>query len=193
VKLPDDFTTTIPPAVLAWVLKAGVSSSVAAHYGFGWSEKLSRIVIPVWKGEELVAVQSRAVYQGQRPKYMNSTGGAYSSPVFRSDDSLLLDGTPIEGRVITEDILSCIRTGRIIPSIATLGTRMGDRVAVSLLREAQSPVYVWYDGDPAGVKGALKIKRTLDLVGLPCTIIKTTQDPKAYSNTEIRQILKDYL
>lgn len=191
--LPDDFTLDIPPIGLRWLLQAGVSAPVAKHYQFGWSEKMARVVMPVFDGgHRLRTTQSRAVYPDQKPKYMNKRSGDMTSVAFYSDDALLLGDPLCEGYVITEDILSCVRTGRLLPSVSTLGTNLSDKLAVGGLRRLGAPAYIWYDGDEAGINGARKARKTLTLLGVPCKIIKTELDPKEYNNDEIRDIITTY-
>lgn len=35
VRLPHDFTTCIPPSEAVWLYRAGISTGIAKHYGFG--------------------------------------------------------------------------------------------------------------------------------------------------------------
>ena len=190
MSLPGDFTESIPEHGLIWFLKYGVSAEVARHYGFGWSEKMARVVMPVYdETGNLCTTQSRAVYPDQVPKYMNKKNGDMTCVAFYSDDELLLDAPVQEGLVITEDILSAVRVGRLMPALSTLGTHLSDKLAVRALKSVYGPVYIWYDGDEAGVKGARKARRTLELQGKQAIVIKTEKDPKEYSNDEIRAIL----
>lgn len=191
ITLPNDFTRDIPQVGLLWFLKYGVSSDVARHYGFGWSESMGRVVIPVYdEVGRLCTTQSRAVYPGQKPKYMNKKSGDMTAVAFHSDDALLL-GDPIqEGIVITEDILSAVRVGRLMPALSTLGTHLSDKLAVRVLKALTGRVFIWYDGDEAGVRGARKAYKTLKLQGANPIIIKTEKDPKEYNNDEIREIIK---
>lgn len=190
LQLPDDFTLDLPKRSLPWLLTAGVSTLVARYYGFGWSPKLERVVLPVYDAGELVAVQSRAIHPDQKPKYLNKSGGSVRSPVFRSDETLRFEHGLSDGVIITEDILSCVRTGRLVPSISTLGTNVSDKLASELQEDNVSQVFIWYDGDEAGIRGSRKAKKSLDLLGVPNTIIKTDKDPKEYNNEEIREIVR---
>lgn len=189
--LPKDFevmNAKHPVEAWRWLLKAGVTQTLCEHYQFGYSEDLGRVVLPVWDNQgHLAAVQSRAVFQGQQPKYMNKTGGD-KSPTFESDDSLMLEGS-LPGIVITEDILSAVRVGRVCRGLSTLGTHLNDKAAVRALHGHVGPVYVWYDGDEAGVKGATKAKNTLRLLGHNPIVIRTDKDPKEYDYGQIRYIL----
>ena len=180
LELPKDFTTTIPPEGAQWLLKAGISTSVTLDYTIGWSEKLGRVVMPVYDGATLVAVQSRAVYKGQTPKYWNTN--ARHNVMFKATPR----GVPAlkDTVVITEDILSCIRVGKIIPCRSSLGTSVS-KVMVTELLKTFSTVLVWYDGDEAGERGAVKARRNLLLQGAEVSVINTMLDPKDYNNEEI--------
>ena len=92
--------------------------------------------------------------------------------------------------IITEDILSTIRTGRLQPSFSTLGTKMNPKLAVRALQRGYDLFLIWYDGDEAGIKGAKRAKKQLDLMGIRNKIIKTELDPKDYNNEEIREIIR---
>lgn len=190
LSLPTDFevlSDNSPREAWVWLFKAGVSSSIARHYGFGYSESLARVVLPVRDiSEQLVCVQSRAIYERQTPKYLNLKVST-SRAVFRSDDQLLLK--PDEGIiVVTEDILSAVRVGRLYPCISTLGTTLTYTVAMKYLTRARK-VYIWYDGDEAGVNGASKAAKVLTVLGVSYGIIKTNKDPKRYNNDEIKDIV----
>ena len=193
LSLPDDFKVIdndTPKEAVLWFLKSGVPLDIAKAYRFGYSEALARVVMPVWDNQEsLIAVQSRAVYDNQQPKYLNKTGGD-KNPIFESDDSYLLGDPIAEGLVMTEDILSTVRVGRLLPSFSTLGTSLCSKVAVRASTGLETPIYIWYDGDEAGVKGARKAAKTLELIGQDYRIVKTEKDPKEYNNEEIESIIR---
>lgn len=194
--LPDDYKIaddTMPREAWLWLLKSGVSSSLARHYKFGYSESLGRVVLPVWdRQERLVAVQNRAIHSSQKPKYLNIKGGG-SHAVFESDDATFIENPITDTLVITEDILSTVRAGRVCPAISTLGTTLHYSVASSILLQPYTRVLIWYDGDEAGVRGAIKAKKVLTLLGIPCSVIDTDKDPKEYNNEEIREIIQTVL
>lgn len=192
MSLPSDFSTDIPEIGLLFLLKAGVSADIASHYRFGWSEKMGRVVMPVYnESDTLRTTQSRAVYPDQKPKYMNKRNGDMQTVAFYSDDSLLLGDPLTDCVVMTEDILSCIRVGRLNPCISTLGTNLSNALAVQSFMGFKGGVLIWYDGDEAGVKGANKAKKTLTMLGVQCTIIFTDKDPKEYNNAEIKGVLNN--
>lgn len=188
VDLPNDFTYDLPDEALLWFLKAGVSSEVVRHYGFGYSDSLGRAVLPVYVQDELRMTVSRALYKGQKPKYMNKKDNDPSSVFFASDPALQM--TDLQGTVLTEDILSAVRVGAVVRAVSTLGTSLAPKLAVRLLKQFCTPFYVWYDGDEAGVRGARKVIKTLSLLGAECYNIESDKDPKEYNNDGIRRFIR---
>ena len=184
IKLPNDFTTEIPLVGRLWLYKGGITESVWRQYKFGWSEKMQRVVMPVYKGEKLVWFQARAVLHGQKPKYLNPTGDR-NALIFWADStpSGSVRGTPI---TVNEDILSAIRVGAVTPACSLLGTKITTAQANQLAQYDR--VTTWLDSDRAGVEGAHKIRRLLGMVTEVRNIV-TTRDPKLQCNDTIRELL----
>lgn len=181
IELPPDFTKDIPLIGRLWLYQAGVTESLWKQYGFGWSEKMQRVVMPVYKGDKLVWFQARAVHAGQKPKYINPTGDR-SNLIYWTGDTT--DKSEI---VVVEDILSAIRVGNTKTACSLLGTKITTRQAGLLGDYAR--VTTWLDNDEAGIKGAYTVRR---LVGMVTEVrnIRTDSDPKTYTNSEISEILK---
>ncbi len=182
-ELPKDFTKDIPEQQAAWLYKAGISVRRAADCGIGWSDRLHRIVIPVYSSSgDLVYWQARAVRKGQTPKYTNppipKTNLLYW--VHPSDD-----GRGESRVVVTEDILSAIRIGKHVTAASILGTKTSDSQAAQLSR--YNRVDYWLDPDGAGREGARAGTQKLSLVTQSGTLGKTCEvDPKNLSDREIR-------
>ena len=200
LELPGDFTQDIGIHGRLWYYRAGITDGIARLYGFGWSDSQSRVILPVRsRGDgNLLAVQGRAVREGQQPKYLNikasNRGGVgffsdprtigYYSRGLRAEDQDA-PGTRI---VIAEDILSAIRIGMSIQACCLLGTKLDDQLAAQLTE--WDTVTFFLDGDKAGVKGRLQGMRTLKLMH-PGQInyIETRADPKNLSQEEIELCL----
>lgn len=189
VRLPDDYSTEIPAIGMQWFLKAGVSVKTAEHYKFGWSDKLGRVVIPVYNDQdELIAVQCRGVHPDQKPKYLNQMGQYNDGKYFHSDWSIpkVKEYDPI---IITEDILSAIRVGSSYRAISTLGTYLSPKVALEAVRASEGqPVLIWYDGDSAGKKGAIRAYNQLSSM-TDCKILTSEHDPKTYGKDYIQEFI----
>lgn len=142
----------------------------------------------------LVAFTARAADK-QTPKYIARHKDGHESATFTSDPALslpadVLVGLPPYDLIVTEDILSAVRTGRLILSRSILGTTTtGKGLGVLRQLRANPHVAVWLDGDKAGRKGRDKVATDLSLLGAHITKITTPLDPKRYSNREIKEIL----
>lgn len=181
--LPFDFTTKIPEEYALWLYKAGIYKDTYKRYNIGWSEGMQRVVLPVYSNEELVYVQARSVIQGHEPKYLNKTASNKETVLFESLESKYLLGDYV---VITEDILSAIRTGVYLRSFSTLGTKITDAVAYIL---SKYKCIIWYDNDNAGIEGGIKVRKKLISLGTDVQIYRGTKDPKHYTNEELQEIL----
>lgn len=183
VKLPKDFTLDIPSRAAVWLYKYGISAELAKSYGIGYSEYFDRVVLPVYTDNELVAVQQRAVHPDHKPKYLNPRGPKVDHALFWS--------TAVETDyvVVTEDILSAIKVGKVATSVSTLGTVL-NAFRASQIASKTHHVVMWYDNDPAGKAGTKKAIQELGLVGVNVSVIYTDDDPKACSLDFIRQQLE---
>ncbi|KRR22179.1 hypothetical protein CQ13_30070 [Bradyrhizobium retamae] len=192
VRLPKDFTLDIPTSEAVWLYKAGINATIARHYGFGYSASLRRVVIPVYRDGALVGFTARSTINA-KPKYIERMASP-AHAVFTADPAIALPATEDwpEGSgpdlVITEDILSAVRVGRIAKRcVALLGTSANEYQLACA--EGARTIAIWLDPDRAGKKAAFKRERTLALQGYTTKRIRTEQDPKYYSNREIRRLL----
>lgn len=183
LRLPSDYTLEIPSRARAWYLQYGVSVELAQVYGIGYTEYLDRIVLPVYEQGELRAVQMRAVENGVKPKYMNPSAVPIQDVLFESEEGVVDTG------VVTEDIISAIKVGRVLSTCSTMGTKMSSTRAWKI-SEKYSTCFVWYDNDSAGRTGARKAVQKLELLGVTCYQVRSEKDPKCYTRKEIKQILQ---
>ena len=182
--LPRDFSLTIPQPQAQWLHNAGISDSYANTLGFGYSEYLGRVVLPVYDaGGSLIYWQARAVHAGQTPKYINpqvekATLCYWCKP--------LNDNGGKERVVITEDILSAARIGKHTLAASILGTKTSDWQASKFARYDR--VTYWLDPDQAGYDGSRAGVRKLGLV-THGDAIYSNADPKCLSDRLIREHL----
>lgn len=178
--LPRDFTPVIPTHHATWLFKAGISTEQYTRCGIGWSEYHSRIILPIYDGDRLVYWQGRAVLAGQLPKYINPPGckqGVLYHFGDHRDRSRL---------IVTEDILSCIRVGKHLPSVSILGTSTSDEQAGYLCQF--DLVEYWLDPDEAGIAGSKKGASKMALA-TKSNILTSHKDPKNLSDRVLRSIL----
>lgn len=92
--------------------------------------------------------------------------------------------------MLTEDVLSAFRVGKLTEAWSLMGTSLTDHVAASIRPDTR--VLVWLDPDPAGTKAARAIVNQLSGIGVEARRIKSRADPKCLSNREIEQCLKSF-
>ena len=168
-----------PPAGLLWGLRAGLSPEVLAEYGFGWSEAMHRVVVPVLRrGVPTGGWSARAVLLGQSPKYIAGRGWAGSYTIQTGPHMVLV-----------EDVLSCIKITRAgIPAAAALGTNISPGELLEL-EPGLRAVTVWTDPDKAGRVAAGKLRRTFAAAGIKARVVQSERDPKLHSTQQIKDTL----
>ncbi|WFG40867.1 hypothetical protein ParaKuw1_00034 [Paracoccus phage ParKuw1] len=72
--------------------------------------------------------------------------------------------------------------------MAVLGTTVGPTQATIL---SDREVIGWFDGDAAGRKGYVKLRKALGPYGVAPLRIQTERDPKTYGREAIIQHVKD--
>ena len=181
LELPSDYTTGIPLQGRLWLYKAGIHEYTWKKYKIGYSEKLQRVILPVYnKRNQLIWYQCRAIQVGQIPKYIQPAADR-SKVMFEA-----LGHNNAKEAILVEDILSCIRVGKHIKTYSLLGTKITTEQASELSK--YKLVRTWLDPDEAGVNGASKIRRTLGLV-TEVSNITSKVDPKELSDKQIKGIL----
>jgi hypothetical protein len=184
LKLPNDFTTAIPLEGRLWLYKSGITDKLRKQYNIGYSARLHRVVLPIYdtKGT-LIWFQCRALLDGQRPKYLqpsrDKTGVVFESTTRNTDATK-------ERVVVVEDIMSAIRVGVTHKALSLLGTK-ADTTHVNTLSE-YSEVTTWLDSDKAGRRGSATIRQAVSMLTSTSNIL-TSEDPKAYSDQQIKEIL----
>lgn len=168
-----------PAAARLWLYRAGVHDRLITELGIYYHEPTQRVILPVVEEGRVTYWQARAVHKGQQPKYINP-------PVDR--DAVLPRYGTGDTIVLTEDILSAIRVGRVTEAWSLMGTSMKAPVLARLTKDPR-PVAVWLDPDDAGRSGAAKIMRTLRTLGIECRTIESARDPKLLSTQEITECL----
>ena len=86
--------------------------------------------------------------------------------------------------VITEDILSAWKVGRVTKATSLMGVRMNDTLLSQLVAD-RKPIIVALDPDPPGIAGAQQVAKRCKMVGLRTEIVVARLDPKFLSRSEI--------
>jgi hypothetical protein len=181
--LPSDCSHSIPEAGLAWLGSGGWTLRLIQHYEIQWSAELHRVIIPIVTKGKYMGYIGRAVESWQQPKYLEKTeDGAYWESTQMAPKCRPLSTQA----VVIEDVLSAGRCAKFIPAYSALGTSLGH----SLINELSkyNKVYVWFDPDKAGRKGAAKAINQLSLL-TEVKMLKSRDDPKRLTDAEIRRLL----
>ncbi len=181
--LPEDFDTTLPGVAKQWLRKYGVTDDECKRYRFGYSERMNRLIMPVFKDGEVIYWQGRRLSGNKHEKKYISMRGTTKESFFELT-------TPGEDcAVLVEDIVSAIVVRRAgYNAVSLLGSYIGDSVATRLTAIGIKRVVVWLDPDKR--KEAVRFARKLSGLGFSATCLVTpTKDPKDYSITQVRSHL----
>lgn len=168
-----------------WVLTGGLSPEDATEqYGMLWHEKTRRVLIPIYDpAGSMQALLGRAVFN-ERPKYRMLSGRADS--FFRSRPR------PVRCTVVVEDVLSAIAVWRAgANAVAVLGTAITPEHAAEIAAGADT-VVGWFDGDPAGDKAWLRLRKRMGLWPVTLERVSTSKDPKRLHRSELRALLQPF-
>lgn len=183
VTLPSDFTADIPASGLLWLRTYGVNEDEIRRYHFGYSPRLDRLILPVFRDGELVFWQGRNLSSDtSRPKYMNVRS--------QRSDIVLFVNNQTSKVVLVEDILSCLAVARAGVSAVAL---LGSYVKMDLLRDVLADadiacIKVWLDPDKR--QEACKYAKQLRALGYSASpIVLAHQDPKCYKPEEVQRFI----
>lgn len=181
VALPYDFSLDIPAKGKLWLAKYGITDADAKRFSIGYSEFRKRLIIPVFKNEEVVYWQGRNLDTPtkEQPKYIN----VRTSREHVWFDCIYYPEKPV---ILVEDVLSAINIHKAgYNAIALLGSYVSDNLIVRLLEMQPERVIIWLDPDKR--KDSLKFSRRLNAFGISCgSLLLPTLDPKEYTSEEIR-------
>jgi hypothetical protein len=176
VYLPEDFELCLPTSAKTWLRKYGVTDEEIKRFRFGYSARMNRLVLPVFKDDQLVYWQGRLL-GGIGPKYLSmksKDGGKFFELVHNKEV------------VLVEDIISAICVRRAgFSAIALLGSYVGAKAAARLKELNVERVVVWLDPDKRS--SAVKFAKQLSGLGFKATCLVTpAKDPKDYNVSQIK-------
>lgn len=163
-----------PAPARVWLYKAGMSNDDIEALGFYWNPRLGRVVMPLYVEGRLVYWQARG-FNVSRAKYIN--------PDVAKDHLVAAFGTG-SVLVLTEDILSAYKVGKVTTAWSIMGTSASDAVLNKIVADGRS-VVICLDPDAAGRRGASKIRKALVLLGVDVRILHMRKDPKLLPIKEI--------
>lgn len=185
IRLPYDYSQSIIPLEgKRWLDKYQITESEVQLEGIGYSQYLDRLILPVYNKERvLVFWQGRnlGVINKLHPKYMNIRNSSAKNVFYRRYQE------KSKTVCIVEDILSGIKVGRVVNSLALLGSYFPKEIYQELLQ--YDKISIWLDEDK--YFSALKFaKKLTPLVKGKVQIIRTPKDPKEYTTEELKHYLE---
>lgn len=190
-KMPRDSDNDIrawPATAQVWIRQAGVTNDEVKQYGIVYSPSLGRVLIPVYNGKDMIGWQARKIDPSDEgPKYYTKTVAPEKMVVFSHRASVY------KHIVLCEDVLSCIRIGRMMPAIAILGTSVSDYAIKELTKHATSAIiYLDYDNRIVKKKSRM-LKNRLELLMEKVFLVTNALDPKTLTDTELKDLLSKYI
>jgi DNA primase len=165
---------TLPPWAL--VFDKGFLPGTLRFFEAGYDKEDQRITIPVWNEDlKLLGLLGRACRQDEF-KYVPYNNFQYPRHVYNLHATI--EGKPV---VLVEGAFDVwmLHQWRIpFTAIATMTSHASD-VQITQILEKHGHIYVFYDGDEAGWKGAATVARMLTKKGGRVDIIDT---PEGVSN-----------
>jgi hypothetical protein len=192
VELPWDFQpmvqkpNRIPPKAYAWLYQYELDDTDLCTYNIGFSNKLQRVILPIYHGYTLIGWVGRDIhykkgYKGQ--KYHNEFRGGGRVYFITYGDNDSNGSVHPQSWVFVEDILSAIKCRKATgyTCVALLNTSVGDNTIRHLMEGHVN--YLWLDDD-ARIK-ALRQVFKYKQQGIDITSVKTYVDPKQVSLKDI--------
>ena len=170
-----------PQEAWLWCLQAGLSPEEAtAQYGFGWSEKTQRVIVPIMQDmRDTGAFIARAVDKRTKPKYVASA---------TAKGKYWYAGTG--PTVIVEDVLSAICVHRAgYRAVSAMGTHFSPELLDIATRTGT--LVAWLDDDLAGKKAYRYLRKQIGLWGVNFYRVQSNRDPKLHSADEIRSLVQE--
>ena len=180
VSLPVDFDTVLPPVAVDWLSQYELTAKEISDNHIGWSNEDHSLVYPVFDSYgNLLMVQRRRFIKGR---------ARFHTSGFPEDVFHILGNTSNSVRVVVvEDLVSAIKVARVAPSLPLWGSNISAKRAHKL-SQVFDELVIWLDADKA--EYAMRKRVALaPFFGRVSTKV-TEQDPKKYSTSEIKEILK---
>jgi DNA primase len=180
-------STTRPPWAL--VFEKGFLPATLRDFEAGYDKDDQRITIPIWNTKhKLLGLLGRACRQGEF-KYVPYNNFQYTEHVYNLWSTE--EGEPV---VLVEgafDVWMLAQWEIPFTAIATMTSHAYEQQIVQIL-EKHGEIYVFYDGDPAGWKGAAKVARMLTQKGGRVDIIATPEGVANIKDMNRKSFMRQY-
>jgi hypothetical protein len=203
-QIPDDAIYYIPERALNWLKNFGIRQEEIKEHRFQWSESRQMLIMPVydpcdnilmWQGRnfKLKKVPIEELSNGpSASQLVKGYSWSLDGPKYHTEgekSSVLHIIKPNNGPnalvVVTEDLLSAIKVGRVWPAMPLWGSDIGLEM-IRRLKERFWSLGIWLDEDKTthAVKLACRASQVM-----PTFVIQSTQDPKYYPEDMIYKMV----
>lgn len=191
LELPPECDSVIfrwPDSARAWLYQYGITDQEMMDAGICYSWAWGRVVLPVYEDGKLVYWQARAIDRAQDPKYISAK--ANPKAMYWHHFHQAVGRTNSIG--IVEDILSAIKLGRYMDTVAMLGTSP-DMAGLTERLKNYKKVAIVLDPDQAGIRKANELHSRLSLIKPgEVKLIHTSKQPKEMSAEELLTISRGF-
>lgn len=179
--LPGDITTEIPEKPWEWLKQYSLTESDINKHNILWSPNEQRICFPIFDDQQnLLAWQGRYLGTENKPKWF-SQGDL--KKIFH-----IIGVGQRKTLVLVEDLISAIRIGNCgVHSCCLFGSHISSDKWKLLRRLSFQTIIIWLDKDKQ--LESVKFAQQGREFGLNVRSVITENDPKTYSDTEIKNIL----
>jgi len=181
LNFPSDYSTTLPHHAETWIRGFGITKSEIIQHNIGYSPSLEQLIFPVFDEMKHITMwQGRNMKYGSQIKYQ--THGPASTTMYLAG----INDNKRNTLIVTEDLLSAIKVGRIYQTMPLWGSSLSLGMAKGLAKRFAS-LGIWLDRDKTreAVETSLRVSQFL-----PTYVITSEFDPKQYSTMVIAEMVQ---
>jgi hypothetical protein len=179
--IPDDASGDIPYSVMSWLSDScRLTFNDIITNKIMWSESQRWLIFPIEHEGTTIGFQARNMNLQKPYKWYTK---------FPKKDLLKIYGT-FDGRlVLVEDIISAIRVSKLVACAPLFGALISDSLFMKISRDlyAIRKLHIWLDQDKK--REALMYTQRARELGFNAQCICSDEDPKTYTNQELRAFL----
>ena len=179
---PEDCVLDIPKDPMDWLKSFTITNDEIKKHRFMWSPSMEMLIFAALDKDNKVCMwQGRNFkkYPFDKPKYL--TKGPKSGIIYKAG----LENNKDKAVIITEDLLSAIKVGRIYQSVPLFGSSVPLEMVRTLAKQYDI-LGIWLDSDKRieAVKQALRASQYM-----PTFVVESQLDPKAYHLEAITELI----
>lgn len=181
IRLPHDASHDYNDPGLSWLLKYELTIPELIKHNVYWSQIKQQVLFAFYESEGVLgAYQARNFSPGSKSKNYNKGDLSTILPIYHHNDH-----SQSKVLVLVEDPVSAIKISRYSDAMPCLGSSLPTS-KINALARLYGAFLVWLDGNM--YHNAQKIAMKFELLGSDATVVYTPNDPKDYSDKEIKHL-----